>query len=352
MVTCRIEARWESGNDSVINEKKKNPVKVPVVLTQDMSLDFGGRALEYVNDSIYWFAGPNGRFGFTKNAGKTWTIDSVKFGDFVPEFRSISVVKDQVFLSNIGSPAKIIKIDAKSLKWETVFEDLHPDAFYDAMRFWNDQEGIIIGDPQEGCLTVVITRDGGSTWNKLNCDLLPAADSGEAAYAASNTNISIQGDKTWIATGGLTSRILFSPDKGAHWKTYDTPIIQEKQGDGMYSVDFYDEQVGFAIGGNWEVPKADSANKMVTKDGGENWELVSNDAGPGYSPCVQFLNRKSDLIAVSSEGVWFSANMGQDWTKISDERFYTYKGSRLTGNGILIGKNKIGFVKVEGTLKR
>ncbi|WP_313791432.1 hypothetical protein [Lacinutrix neustonica] len=40
---------------------------------------------------------------------------------------------------------------------------------------------------------------------------MPKAKEGEAAFAASDTNIAIVGDNTWVATGGKASRILFSP---------------------------------------------------------------------------------------------------------------------------------------------
>ena len=108
----------------------------------------------------------------------------------------------------IGSPAKLYKDGV------LVYQENHEKAFYDALDFWNDQEGIAIGDPTDDCMSIIITRDGGNTWNKLSCDVLPKAKEGEAAFAASDTNIAIVGDKTWVATGGKASRVLFSPDKG------------------------------------------------------------------------------------------------------------------------------------------
>ncbi len=63
--------------------------------------------------------------------------------------------------------------------------------FYDALDFWNDLEGIAIGDPTEDCMSIIITRDGGNTWTKLLCENLPKVKEGEAAFAASDTNIAI-----------------------------------------------------------------------------------------------------------------------------------------------------------------
>ena len=76
-------------------------------------------------------------------------------------------------------------------------------------------EGVAIGDPVDGCMSVLTTRNGGASWNKVSCDVLPLSIEGEAAFAASDTNIAIVGNQTWVATGGLSSRILMSHDKGS-----------------------------------------------------------------------------------------------------------------------------------------
>ena len=92
---------------------------------------------------------------------------------------------------------------------------------------------------------------------------------GEAAFAASDTNIAIVGDQTWVATGGRSSRVLYSSDKGMTWDVFETPIVQGLETTGMYSIDFYDALNGFAIGGDYTKPKSQHSNKIRTKDGGK-----------------------------------------------------------------------------------
>jgi len=82
------------------------------------------------------------------------------------------------------------------------------------MQFWNDMEGIAVGDPIDACLSIIITRDGGETWNKLPCEKLPKVVDGEAAFAASNTNIITKGTATWIVSGGKKSRVFTRQIKG------------------------------------------------------------------------------------------------------------------------------------------
>ncbi len=235
--------------------------------------------------------------------------------------RSSAIQNDVFFHLTIESPAKLFK------EGMLVYQENHPKAFYDSMDFWNDQEGIAIGDPTEDCMSIIITRDGGNSWTKLSCDDLPKAKEGEAAFAASDTNIAIVGEHTWVATGGKASRILYSPDKGKNWKVFETPIIQGTETTGMYSIDFYDELNGFAIGGDYTNPEANQANKIRTTDGGKTWELVAQNKEPGYRSCVQYIpNEKgNELVAIGVKGIDYSNDYGTTWKHLSDEGFYTIR---------------------------
>jgi hypothetical protein len=66
---------------------------------------------------------------------------------------------------------------------------------------------------------------------------LPRTANGEAAFAASNTNIVIKGNNTWIVSGGMKARVFYSADKGNTWEVYDTPIVQGKD-DWHFTADF------------------------------------------------------------------------------------------------------------------
>jgi hypothetical protein len=39
---------------------------------------------------------------------------------------------------------------------QTVYEEIHEKVFYDSMRFWNDRDGIAIGDPTQDYLSILI----------------------------------------------------------------------------------------------------------------------------------------------------------------------------------------------------
>ena len=166
------------------------------------------------NDSTCWFAGSNNKFGYTNDFGNTWKENVIKYDTFDLEFRSISVTNNSVFIFSIGSPALLFKINKKTLNYKLVYIETNEKAFFDSMQFWDDENGIAVGDPIENCMSVIITRDGGNNWNKISCEYLPSSKEGEAAFAASNTNISLVDQKAFVVTGGKEANILVGSEYG------------------------------------------------------------------------------------------------------------------------------------------
>ncbi|MDD7884857.1 oxidoreductase [Flavivirga sp. 57AJ16] len=290
------------------------------------------RALEIIEDAnVCVFLDSNGNMGVVSTDDGAYSESDVmypikvKSDSVTPNFRALAGTRKQGYGLSVGSPALLFKL--KVGKDTIVYREDHPKAFYDSMDFWNAKEGIAIGDPTDNCMSIIITRDGGQTWEKLSCDSLPKAEEGEAAFAASDTNIAIVGDHTWVATGGKSSRILYSPDKGKTWEVYNTPIVQGLETTGMYSVDFYDAHIGFAIGGDYTKPNDNSANKIKTVDGGKTWELVAQNENPGYRSCVQYIPNSAgkELVAIGFKGIDYSNDSGNSWKHLSDEGFYTIR---------------------------
>lgn len=310
---------------SAVKPKLFSKVEIETLFQDSLS---SIRALEIDTKNALNFAASNGKIGrhlFIENHKKNTVKEQIKLDSIPVNFRSLAASNTSIFALSIGSPALLYKIDFDAVK--LVYQENHPKAFYDSIDFWNAKEGIAIGDPTDDCMSIIITRNGGDTWTKLSCNNLPKAKDGEAAFAASDTNIAIVGDKTWVATGGKASRVLYSPDKGHTWQVYNTPIIQGLETTGIYSIDFYDENNGFAIGGDYTKPNATEANKIRTKDGGKTWQIVAEGKSPGYRSCVQYLpnsNAKA-LVAVGFKGVDYSNDAGNTWQHLSDEGFYTIR---------------------------
>ncbi|WNW02271.1 oxidoreductase [Tenacibaculum sp. HL-MS23] len=290
------------------------------------------RAIYPINKTSLYYASSNGVIGFTKSNGDKWGENSfinIKDNDtLIPNFRSITYNGTAVFALSIGNPALLYKLDNTKKQTTLVYKEVHDKVFYDSMKFFADgKHGIAVGDPTENCASIILTSDGGNTWNKLSCENLPIFEEGEAFFAASNTNIKIINNTVWIASGGTKARILKSTDYGNTWQIYDTPIIQGNGPQGIYSIDFYDELNGIAIGGNYAKPNDNCANKAITSDGGKTWTLVADNQNPNYKSCVQYVpdTNGKEIFAVGKTGISFSNDGGHTWTEVSSDSYYTIK---------------------------
>ncbi len=296
------------------------------VVIEDVFVDsLSIRAIAPVDEDHVWFAANRGMIGLINK--ETPKLAVIKYDDSLLHFRSIALTKEAVFVLSIANPGVLYKIEfdgTEATHIEEVYFEKGERVFYDAMAFWNEKEGIAMGDPTDGCLSVIITRDGGNTWNKISCDALPPSEEGEAAFAASNTNIAIVNDHVWIASGGKRARVFHSADKGKIWEVFDTPILQGKAMTGIYSIDFYDEKTGVIFGGDWDKKEFNEGNKALTSDGGKTWELLSNGSGPGYRSSVSFVpgSKGRGMVAVGSPGISFSKDKGRSWVELAKDGFY------------------------------
>ena len=318
-------------------DKKKEPftsVHVETLFEDSLSV----RAIEIMGNSLA-FAANKGAFGTIDLATGKLRLNIQKYHTGIPEFRAVGHTSTDFFMLSIANPALLYKTGDTG-KMELVYKEEDDAVFYDAMTFWNDKEGIAMGDSMNGCLSIIITRDGGNSWKKIPCSRLPKSGEGEGAFASSNTNIKTVGEKTWIAT--TNSRIYFSPDKGISWEVFETPIVKASQTQGIYSVDFWDENLGIVVGGDYTQPEKNEANKAITKDGGRTWQLISDGKIPNYKSCVQFVpnTQGKGIVALGFTGISYSFDMGSSWQQLSDEGFFTL---RFLNDSVAYagGKNKI-----------
>ena len=336
-----------------LNYGQQTELKTEVSLTFEENYRVPGvsiRAIEVDQNGNLWFAGSSGRFG--KIIDQKLHLDSLSHEGKSPSFRALAVSDKKTFALSIENPALLYKLPEPGMGESPalVYKEEHPGVFYDAMTFLNPELGIAMGDPIEGCLSILISNDGGQTWLKQPCSELPPTFAGEAGFAASDTNIAFVEDHIWIGTGGAKARVFHSPDAGASWEVFDTPLIQGGTMTGIYSLDFADELHGIAMGGNWDKKQDFTETKAVTQDGGKTWSLISNGDLPGYISCVQYVpeSQGKEVLACSTEGIYFSGDRGTSWVQVSEKGFYSLRFAD-DENFWVSGNNQIAKVKIKHT---
>ena len=302
------------------------------------------RGLSVVNDNVAWVSGSNGTVGKTTNGGKTWKWITVK-GFEKNDFRDIEAFDAATaIIMSAAEPAYILKTNDGGDSWKVVYENKNKGMFLDAMEFWNEQAGIVIGDPINGKFFIARTFDGGTSWQDIPFEKLPAADSAEACFAASGTNIrTLDRDEAVFVSGGMRSR-LFTKNQPV-----TLPIIQGKETTGANSVAVWDHfklkggKKMIVVGGDFNADSSREKNCFITNDGGKNWK-APNTSPHGYRSCVEFFSKK-DAFCCGLNGIDYTMDGGKNWKWISKESFNVCRSSKLGSALYFAGVNgKIGKI--------
>jgi hypothetical protein len=320
------------------SQKKLPQVKI---LTKDTKTSI--RGLSVVNDMVVWVSGSNGTIGKTTDGGKTWKWSVIKGFEKI-DFRDIEAFDAATaVVIAVDAPAYILKTIDGGENWKIVYENKTKGMFLDAMEFWNELSGIVIGDPIDGKVFVARTFDGGSTWRDIPDNYRPVADSGEAFFAASGTNVrALDRDESVLVSGGTRSRVYIRDKK------IDLPIIQGKESTGANSIAILDNNklnggsTMIVVGGDFSNPNSDSLNCFYTTNHGRTWKAPKRPPH-GYRSCVEYLSKKQ-LISCGPTGIDYSFDEGNTWKLISKEGFHVCRIAKrgaavfLAGNDGKVGK--------------
>ena len=193
-----------------------------------------------------------------------------------------------------------------------------PFGFIDDIRFFDSQNGIVLGDPDAtGQFVIYTTRDGGNHWVRNNTapQVLAANEIGiigGAAFIAPNT---------YFFTSNPQNRLFKSDDRGLTFREIVTPYrLDTTRQAGFEGINFWDDRNGIAFtnfnplgpGGAFGT----EANAIRTTDGGETWQTIS-----GNSALVDSKGTGSHVPGADStfaighfnRGVTTTTNFGQNF---------------------------------------
>jgi photosystem II stability/assembly factor-like uncharacterized protein len=295
------------------------------------------RGISVVSDHVAWVSGSNGFVARTVNGGADWKWMQPKGFENL-DFRDIEAFDDQkAIIVNAGSPAFVLMTMDGGQSWTQTYVNRDSAVFLDGMDFWDNQNGIIFGDPIHNKLQLLKTVNGGASWQDISDNLKPEMKLGEAGFAASGTSIKVlDKGKAWIVTGGSVSNIYYSKDYGKSWSKYACPILQGENSTGAFSIDLIDANNGIVVGGDYMKDKENVNNVLLTNNGGKSWVRPKVPVH-GYRSSVSYLN-KTTSVAVGTSGVDISRNSGLTWQHVSDANLNAVKKAK-TGKLVLLAGN-------------
>ena len=270
-----------------------------------------------VNDQIYW-ASRRDVTGtiVTTDGGNTWTLSSFT------DPRNFPVYCIHAFNANTAFvvASTIYKTTDRGNTW-TPATGLYTNSasFPNTIHFFDQNNGVAMGDPVDGYFEIYTTTNGGVNWVRVPSNNIPAPLTGETGYVSMHTYYN---NSYWFTTSN--ARIFRSTDHGYTWTCYQFP-----QATGLGSIAFRDELHGLSecvIGSNW--------NYYKTSDGGSNWTYVSSWPSWMYGYfTIQFIPGTQSIYAINSISysgnelkamVLFTNNDGMTWHRMDDWGLYSY----------------------------
>lgn len=215
---------------------------------------------------------------------------------------------------------------------------------YNSIYFWDDDTGFISGF--DG--VILKTVDGGYNWISQQSNT--SLDLYNVYFINSQEGFIVGGNSGCNGTGCVPESgiILSTIDGGLTWNESFRPKKILK----FLSIDFVDDNIGFAVGNNvvlktmdkgvtWEEIEIEGLNgnmynmtdirfsnemfgmiscfydnMLVTTDGGNSWELVETMDNGGYTS-VSVINETHSYVS-SQSGIFVSNDIGQSWTLLNN----------------------------------
>lgn len=268
------------------------------------------RGLSVINERVAWASGTRGGVIRTSDGGATWQMRSVPGADSL-DFRDIEAFDDaRAYVLSAGEDGRIYYTNNGGATWTLQFKNTVKGAFFDCLDFFDDKNGLAMGDPIAANRYHVLHTTDGQTWT---LQAGPVARDGEAAFAASGTCLTISGKRAYIAAGGgPDGRVYYSASRGQKWQVGNVPVPAGAPSAGIFALAFRDENNGIAIGGDYQKPQQ-SSTVARTSDGGVTWRAAG---ATSYTSGAAWSRSGASLIAVGTTGTRISRDQAMTWMAV------------------------------------
>lgn len=262
---------------------------------------------------VVWTSGSNGVIVRSLDRGKSWQRLYVQGGDEL-DFRGIVAFHASiayVLSSGEGAKSRIYKTTDGGKSWKLQFSNNRKEFFLDTIACISEKECFALGDPVNGKFLLLKTTDG-EHWTPLATDHMPPALGSEGAFAASNSCLTLTGDKEiFFATGGPAARVFHSTDAGLGWTVVRTPVLQGNPSSGAFSLGYDGDKHLIVLGGDYKVVDNPDRVSAYSMDSGSTWQLAARQPG-GFRSALAHVH-DGYWVAIGPTGEDLTNDGGVHW---------------------------------------
>jgi hypothetical protein len=188
-------------------------------------------------------------------------------------------------------------------KQPTAFTEIY--SFPDVIHFWNENEGVAIGDALPN-FEIYTTSNGGVQWNRVPDAKMPNGNS-EGTWNSQEA-FKVVGNSIYFITS--SARIFKSADKGITWTVINTPFHNSV--DSTITFDFKDNNNGLV-----SYCSNDGLSHKIyrTTNGGQTWDSI---ATANFYQRLKYVPAANAYFSMNiNGGLSYSCDDGQTWTNVS-----------------------------------
>ena len=331
--TVAISAQVLSGSPERSNGE--SPAQLVPWAPQNSTTHAGLRGIHAVGGGVAWASGTNGTVLRTEDGGYMWQSCAMPPGAERLDFRGVwawDADTAVVMSSGPGGLSRLYKTTDGCSSWKLLYTNPDKDGFWDAVQFWDEDHGLVIGDPVLDSrfgspvtdFAIFETTDGGDNWRRVG-DRFPVPD--QAIFAASNSSLVVEHDRARFGSGGKRGAFiydgLFVKSDCANCQAASTlefgirpavslPLASGTDSSGVFSLAFRDQKHGIAVGGDYKKPNESIGTAAFTSDGGKTWSAAARPPH-GYRSAVAWDAADKAWIAAGTNGSDVSYDGGKTW---------------------------------------
>ncbi len=233
--------------------------------------------IHFITISKGYAVSPGGHILTTNDASKTWEKIPYESKNVPIALHVLTPTKLFVGTAN----GKILMSEDAGVNWKAVYEN--SDHFFRDIHFINATTGYAAGgggNANNGYGILLMTKDGGQTWAKVNINL----------RSTLNTITQIPTKET-IVVAGYDGHMLYS-ENGINWRQQTHPQVRA-----FRKILFTTALRGYVVG--------DNGLLMTTTDAGQNWKTLNTGV---YGSLHTMVIKEKTMIMAGENGILLQLN--------------------------------------------
>ncbi len=284
------------------------------------------RYISAVNESVAWAIGRDGSggganyrvFSVTVDGGANWTSGQAAYGTAFAQVFGIDANTAYIAAYGTGTGNKIIKTTNRGLTWTPILSGAGAASFFNVVHFFDENNGLVQGDPESGYYELYTTTDAGANWTRVPSANIPAPES--ASEYGIVGHYTALGSTIWYTTNN--GYVYKSTDRGINWSKYQ--IFSTTSTEVNTRIGFTgDGMTGLAV-----ASVSGAARKFKTVDGGETWTELLDAPNNFYSSDISAVPGVENMfVSVGADfesnkmGVSYTMDAGTTWVDYA--QYYT-----------------------------